>query len=70
MAVDHKVDQWSPLRGNGDAVVPMPQAVDEKQTPLGSPQTVHQESIAEGLYRFCIGFDYMLSLRQSHCSVR
>ncbi|KAA6412628.1 MAG: hypothetical protein FRX48_03620 [Lasallia pustulata] len=47
MAVDHKVDQWSPLRGNGDAVVPMPQAVDEKQTPLGSPQTVHQESIAE-----------------------
>ena len=49
MPVDRKVDKWSPLRGNGDAVVPMPQAVDKKQIPLESPQTVHQESIAEGL---------------------
>lgn len=72
MAVDSgdcRVGLWSPLRSDGDTVVPMPRAVDEKDTPLGSPQSVHKEDIAEGPTSFRIGFEYTLNTKQSQCFV-
>lgn len=55
MAVDsanHKVDLWSPLQRGGETVLSMPQVVDEKDTPLGSPQSANKESFAEGEFIF------------------